>query len=97
MREVGIADAFEVILDSKRVGIEKPDPRIFELALDQLHTHEQPRVHIGDSYTADVAGALAAGWNAIWYGRRAIAVDDPRIAIATNAAMTRAALSAFGV
>lgn len=97
LAEVQIADAFEVILDSQRVGIEKPDPRIFEVALDRLGDRSMPRVHIGDSYTADVAGALAAGWNAVWYGRRAVPVADPRIAIATDAATTRAALSSFGV
>ncbi len=96
LAEVNIADAFELILDSKRVGIEKPDPAIFELALQQLG-HGEPRVHIGDSYTADIAGALAAGWNAIWYGRRAITVDDPRIAIATDAVTTARALAGFGV
>jgi HAD superfamily hydrolase (TIGR01549 family) len=95
LTEIGIADAFELIVDSGRVGIEKPDPRIFALVLDQLGQH--PAVHIGDSWSADVAGALAAGWRAIWYGRRAVAVDDPRVAIAHDAAEVAAALTRFGV
>ena len=100
LAEIGLADAFEVIVDSGRVGIEKPDPRIFELVLDQLGERagsNQPTVHIGDSWSADVAGALAAGWRAIWYGRRAIAVDDLRVAIAHDAAEAAAALTRFGV
>lgn len=97
LTEIGLADAFEVIVDSGRVGIEKPDPRIFELVLDQLGEHAAAPVHIGDSWSADVAGALAAGWRAIWYGRRAIAVDDPRVAIAHDAAEAAAALTRFGV
>lgn len=118
--EIGIADAFEVIVDSGRVGIEKPDPRIYELVLTELgdpvggpsavrsgassgrgHADHRfgfgPAIHIGDSWSADVAGALAAGWRAIWYGRRAVAVDDPRVAIAHDAAEVAAALTRFGV
>ncbi|MEO8843947.1 MAG: HAD family hydrolase [Kofleriaceae bacterium] len=95
--EIGVADAFEVIVDSGRVGIEKPDPRIFELVLDRLGEHAAAPVHIGDSWSADVGGAFAAGWRAIWYGRRAVAVDDPRVAIAHDAAEAAAALTRFGV
>jgi HAD superfamily hydrolase (TIGR01549 family) len=97
LTEIGIADAFEVIVDSGRAGIEKPDPRIFALVLDQLGEHAAAPVHVGDSWSADVAGALAAGWRAIWYGRRAIAVEDPRVAIAHDAAEVAAALTRFGV
>jgi HAD superfamily hydrolase (TIGR01549 family) len=94
--EIGIADAFEVIVDSGRVGIEKPDPRIYELVLTELG-EPGPAIHIGDSWSADVAGALAAGWRAIWYGRRAIAVEDSRVAIAHDAAEVAARLTRFGV
>ena len=97
LAEIGIADAFEVIVDSGVVGIEKPDPRIFELVLDRLGAHDANPVHIGDSWSADIAGALAAGWRGIWYGRRAIAVEDPRIAIAHDATGVAAALRRFGV
>ena len=96
LAEIGLADAFEVIVDSGRVGIEKPDPRIFELVLAELGA-PGPAIHIGDSWSADIAGALAVGWRAIWYGRRAVAVDDPRVASAKNAAEVAAALTRFGV
>ncbi len=92
LAEIGIADAFEVVIDSARVGIEKPDPRIFALAIDALGGGSGPHVHIGDSWSADVAGALGAGWRAIWFGRRATTSDDPRVAVAHDAAETRAAL-----
>ena len=93
LAEVGIADDFAVVIDSGRVGIEKPDPRVFELAREAFG--EPPGsvgVHIGDSWSADVAGALAAGWRAVWYGQRVRPVADPRVAIARDAAETRAAL-----
>jgi len=95
LEEIGIADAFVAIIDSGRVGLEKPDPRIFDHALEVAGGTREHAVHIGDSWSTDVAGALAAGWRAIWYGRRATAVDDPRVAVALDAAGVRAALAAF--
>jgi putative hydrolase of the HAD superfamily len=91
LAEIGIADAFAAIVDSGRVGIEKPDRRIFEVALAALGV-TRPGIHIGDSWPADIAGALGAGWRAIWFGRRAVAVDDPRVAIAHTADEVRAIL-----
>jgi HAD superfamily hydrolase (TIGR01509 family) len=93
LEEIGIASAFEVIVDSGRLGIEKPDPRIFAHTLAALGVAaDTPAIHIGDSWSADVSGALAAGWRAIWYGRRATPVADPRVAWAHDAAETSAAL-----
>ena len=50
-----------IILDSGVVGIAKPDPRIFDLALDALKVSPERAIHVGDTPAADVAGALAAG------------------------------------
>jgi putative hydrolase of the HAD superfamily len=52
------------VLDSAVVGVSKPDPRIFTLALDALGLPDADRstiVHVGDSLRYDVTGALAAG------------------------------------
>ena len=92
LTELGIADAFLAVIDSGRVGIEKPDPRIFALA-HAVVGGGAPCVHIGDSWPADIEGALAAGWRAIWFGRRAHPVDDPRVAIARDAEACAAALA----
>ncbi|HEY3802514.1 MAG TPA: HAD family hydrolase [Kofleriaceae bacterium] len=92
LAEIGIADAFEVIVDSGRLGIAKPDPRIFEHVLAELGVRDGDRVHVGDSWSADVQGALAAGWRAVWFGRTARPVDDPRVASARDAAELRVAL-----
>jgi putative hydrolase of the HAD superfamily len=51
-----------VIVDSTVVGVAKPDPGIFRLALDALGVPAGPDVlHVGDSLRYDVTGALAAG------------------------------------
>jgi FMN phosphatase YigB (HAD superfamily) len=51
-----------VIVDSHVVGIEKPDPQIFEPALACFDGIPRERIaYLGDSVTMDIAGALAAG------------------------------------
>ncbi|HLQ60689.1 MAG TPA: HAD-IA family hydrolase [Candidatus Acidoferrales bacterium] len=49
------------VIDSGRVGVAKPDPRIFEHALQAVGVGPQEAVHVGDSVLADVEGARAAG------------------------------------
>jgi len=53
-----------VVIDSAVVGVSKPDPAIFALALNALGLRDVERstvVHVGDSLRYDVTGALAAG------------------------------------
>jgi putative hydrolase of the HAD superfamily len=51
-----------IVLDSATVGVAKPDPAIFTMALDALGVPPSRAVlHVGDSLRYDVAGALAAG------------------------------------
>ncbi len=58
---LGLAGYFDVIVDSGEVGVEKPDPRIFQLALAQLHVPPHETIHVGDLFHIDVVGARAAG------------------------------------
>jgi len=56
-----LAPFFDAILDSAVEGVEKPDPRLFLLALERLGTGPETAVHVGDLYGVDVVGARAAG------------------------------------
>ena len=96
LEEIGMATAFGVIVDSGRVGMEKPDPRIFAHTLAALGG-AAPGIHIGDSWAADVMGARGAGWRAIWFGPKATPVDDVEIAAARDVADVRAALTRWRV
>jgi putative hydrolase of the HAD superfamily len=58
---LGFTSAFDVVLDSQVEGVEKPDPRIFHLALERLGEEARAAIHVGDFYHVDVAGARAAG------------------------------------
>jgi HAD superfamily hydrolase (TIGR01509 family) len=52
---------FDVVLDSHEWGVEKPDPRLFHLALAESGAAAATTVHVGDFFHIDVAGARAAG------------------------------------
>lgn len=53
--------ALQALIDSGVVGIEKPDPRIFALALTACGVDPDAAVHVGASRRTDVAWAVAAG------------------------------------
>ncbi len=50
-----------VVIDSRVVGVEKPDARIFQLALDALGVEAARAVYVGDTVKFDVQGAEGAG------------------------------------
>jgi putative hydrolase of the HAD superfamily len=60
-----LAPYFKTIVISGEVGIPKPEPRIFELALERLGVAPQEAAMVGDSRPRDVAGARATGMRAI--------------------------------
>jgi putative hydrolase of the HAD superfamily len=67
VEELGESAAFTTIVDSGRVGIDKPDPRIFQQAAQALRVPLSEIVHVGDAWEADVNGARMAGAQAIWF------------------------------
>ncbi len=65
MRDAGLDGHLAAVIDSSRVGFEKPDPRIFRCALERTGTDAARTAHVGDLYSVDVAGARAAGLHAV--------------------------------
>ena len=67
---------------------EKPDPRIFEVALETIGARPERTVHVGDLYAADVVGARAAGVHAVLLDPWADwpDVDCPKVADLTELA-----------
>jgi putative hydrolase of the HAD superfamily len=61
MQKFGFAPFFDCMIDSHVVGVEKPDPRIFEMALQQLGLPAERCAYVGDNYDRDVIGARRAG------------------------------------
>ncbi len=59
--DLGVLHHFDVVVDSGKVGIEKPDPRIFGIALDRFGVSAGRTLHLGDVFATDILGARAAG------------------------------------
>ena len=75
--EAGIAELFDVLVDSTRVGITKPDPRIFRHATDALGVAPAAATFIGDSAARDMAGAREVGMPHVWLTGRARVAPSP--------------------
>ena len=59
--DLGVLGHFDLVVDSGKAGIEKPDPRIFEIALERFGVPASRALHLGDMFATDVLGARAAG------------------------------------
>jgi putative hydrolase of the HAD superfamily len=58
---VGLAACFDAICDSGVEGVEKPDPRFFDIVLARAGGRRETAIHVGDLYHVDVQGARNAG------------------------------------
>jgi HAD superfamily hydrolase (TIGR01549 family) len=58
---LGLGECFDVVVDSGKVGVEKPDPRIFQIALDATGVRADRTLHLGDIFATDILGARRSG------------------------------------
>ena len=77
MKHCALDAHIDVLVVSEEVGVSKPDPKIFEVALERLGISADKAVMIGDSWAADVAGALAADIRPIWFNPRRLPRPEP--------------------
>lgn len=61
LRRSGILERVDAVAISAIDGWEKPSPRLFEICLERLGVVPERAIHVGDSLSADLAGARAAG------------------------------------
>jgi epoxide hydrolase-like predicted phosphatase len=66
LNDWGIQDAFDAVIGSGDVGILKPDPKIYQLALDRLGVAADEAVFV-DDFIENVNGALRLGMRAIQF------------------------------
>ena len=69
----------DFLLTSEEVGVKKPDPRLFLLALAKANTRREDAVVVGDAWTLDVLGAHRAGIRSLWLNRGQEPCPDPRL------------------
>jgi putative hydrolase of the HAD superfamily len=82
LRDAGLLELLDGVVSSAEAGVRKPDPRLFERALELAGCPPERAVHVGDSVSNDVAGAAAAGIRAVLL-RRGVERPD---AVAADAA-----------
>ena len=79
-KALGIGDlvSFEVFAQDYG-GIEKPDPRLFMIALREAGCEPHELLHVGDSPESDVAGALNAGVKPVLLNRNGARLESPAV------------------
>jgi putative hydrolase of the HAD superfamily len=70
LADLGLRDRFAVRVISGQEGIEKPDPRIFELALERTGVDAAESAYVGDNPVFDVDPPAALGMHPVLIDRR---------------------------
>ncbi|HEY42778.1 MAG TPA: HAD family phosphatase [Anaerolineae bacterium] len=83
LKELRIADAFDHIVISSEVGLAKPDPRIFQLALDDLGISPQEAVFI-DDFEVNIEAAGEIGMHAILFRNTEQTIAELRSILSLN-------------
>lgn len=79
--QAGLTEYFDFFIDSFLVGVEKPDPRIFHLALEKAGVSAPEAAYVGDLYAVDVLGARQAGLLPVLYDPYRLSPDDDCVRI----------------
>ncbi len=77
LRQCGLDRWVHFLLTSEDAGAIKPDPAIYQAALTRAGCRAEYAVMVGDSWTADVCGALDAGLRAVWFNRENRQAPEP--------------------
>jgi len=96
LAELGWLDRFAVVADSGKLGMEKPDERIFRWACDAMGVAPDRVVHIGDSRSADIDGALGVGMRAIWFRGTVNGQPPHRVRVCASSTEVMRALREWG-
>jgi putative hydrolase of the HAD superfamily len=66
LKRDGIFEKIDFVGISAKVGLEKPDPAFFQLALKELGTDAKDAIHIGNRFDTDVLPAKNLGMRTVW-------------------------------
>lgn len=77
----GLLPLIDHLITSEDVGVQKPDPQIFHKALEICEVQPEEALMVGDSWSADILGAQAAGMPSIWLNRRRTPIPDAQVAV----------------
>ena len=66
----GLEGYFQFVVFAQDYGIQKPDPRLFEIAIGYAGCTKRQLLHVGDSFQNDIIGAKQAGVRSVWLNRQ---------------------------
>ena len=69
LEEAGLAPLLDVVVESVAVGVEKPDPAIYRIALERVALPAASVAMVGDNFDRDCRPAKAVGMRAVWLRR----------------------------
>jgi HAD superfamily hydrolase (TIGR01509 family) len=81
LRHVGLRHLFDELVISEAVGVNKPDPEIFAVALGAARAFPDEAVMLGDSWANDVLGAVGVGVAPAWLDRAGVGVPDRSVPV----------------
>jgi putative hydrolase of the HAD superfamily len=84
MKNSKILHYFDQIITSESVGVKKPDPKVFNFALNIAKAAKENSMMIGDSLEADIQGALNVGMHAIHCVFDEMSATDTQITSVTS-------------
>ena len=82
VKMIGIDKYLSGAVSSAEVGVSKPNPEIFEAALNKAGVEAKSCIHVGDDYEDDIVGASNAGIASIWLNHQH--KNDPNMNLATR-------------
>lgn len=85
LRYLKLNHLVDELVTSEETGFIKPDPRIFQVALERCACRAEEVVVVGDSWKSDILGAQQAGIRAIWLNRTGLPCPDPQLALELQA------------
>ncbi len=80
LRRLGLEEHFEAVVISGEVGTAKPGARIFELAFAELDRPANAAVMVGDGLASDIAGAVAAAIDSVWFNPAGVPNETQHVA-----------------
>jgi putative hydrolase of the HAD superfamily len=75
----GLTSLVEALVTSEEVGVQKPDPKIFQTALDRVGVAAPDAAMVGDAWATDIEGARRAGVRPVWLNRFGDVSPDPSV------------------
>jgi HAD superfamily hydrolase (TIGR01549 family) len=76
-----IGQFFDSVTISEEAGTQKPEPKIFQIALKRTGARPEETVMVGDSWESDIIGATSFGIRSVWLNRYGVQIPEEGIAV----------------